>query len=65
MKLRILIAAFLGLGLVTACDNKPDTPGEVIDQTIEDTEDAIDDAADNMSDAAEDVADTMEEEFPQ
>lgn len=65
MKLRILIAAFLGLGLVTACDSEPDTPGEVIDSTIEDTEDAIDDAADDISDATEDAADEMEEELPQ
>lgn len=61
MKLRILIAALLGLGLVTACDTEPDTPGEVIDSAIEDTGDAIDDAADDISDAAEE----MEEELPQ
>jgi hypothetical protein len=62
-KALLIMFAFAGVGMLSACDNDgpAEEMGEKIDNTVEDAGDAIDDAADNAGDAIEDSADEAED----
>lgn len=42
---------------MAGCESKPDTPGERLDNAVEETGDAIEDAGDNVKDSIDDAAD--------
>lgn len=56
------ISCALGMSYATliGCDRN-DTPGEAVDEAIDETEDALDDAADEVDDAVDDAADDIDD----
>lgn len=65
MKFKMMTAALIGAGLLTACGGEPDTPGEALDEAIEETSDAMEDGTDDIADAVEDAADDIEDAVDQ
>ncbi len=57
---RVFIAAIATFGIM-ACEDKPETPGEKVDEVIEETKGAVDDAKDKVTDVADEVEDEIDD----
>jgi len=56
-KLTYLFIALFSLSLLTTSCREEKSPGEKIEEAVEDTGDAMEDAADDVEDEIEDIAD--------
>lgn len=62
--MKLLMALLMTLALVgslTACAEKEKTPGEKLDEALEEAGDRIEDAADEVGDAVQDAAERAKE----
>jgi len=62
--IRILLALLLAASMsfaVVGCAEEDPTPGEALDNAIEQTEDTADEAADETEDAVEETGDAIED----
>ncbi|MDO6596733.1 hypothetical protein Q4512_07385 [Oceanihabitans sp. 2_MG-2023] len=61
-KLIIALVLMFSISTVfTSCREEKKTPGEKIEEAVEDTGDAIEDAADDVEDKMEDVKDEIDD----
>ncbi|MBU2938591.1 hypothetical protein KO494_03465 [Lacinutrix sp. C3R15] len=62
-KLIIALVLIFSISTVfTSCREEKKTPGEKIEEAVDNTGDAIEDAADDVGDEIEDVTDEIEDE---